>query len=94
MKKIIRNVAIFSILFVVGLMGWAPWITEEYAYGKVIKHLGGSDVLFDYLGETMPLSEVPKSFVKFPFFSLVYFPGEGCTMFMAIYAITFYGNVI
>ena len=83
-----RNVIILMVLIVVGLVAWAPWITEEYAYGKVMEHLGGPDILFNYLGETMPLREVPKSFVKFPFISTVYFPSE------AMFMITFYGSVI
>jgi len=88
-----RNKIVLSVLIVVGLIivcliAWAPWITEEYAYAKVMEHLGGSDALFKCLGETMPLSDVPKSFKKLPFVSLVYFPGE------AMFIITFYGSVI
>jgi len=53
-----------------------------------MEHLGGSDALFDYLGETMPLRNVPESFKKLPFVSLVYFLGE------ATFIVTFYGGVI
>jgi len=83
-----RTILILSVLILSGLIAWAPWITEEYAYNKVIEHLGGPDVLFNYLGEAMPLKDVPKSFVKLPFVSLVYFPGE------AMYIVIFYGDVI
>lgn len=86
-----RKVFIISVLVVgliaVGLIAWAPWITEEYAYPRVMEHLGGSDALFNYLGETMPLN-VSKSFKKLPFVSLVYFPGE------AMFIVTFKGGVI
>ena len=91
-KLIKRNKVMLSVLIIVGfvacLMAWAPWVTEDYAYSKVMEHLGGPDVLFNYLGETMPLSDVPKSFKKLPFVSLVYFPGE------AMFTVTFYGSVI
>ena len=87
-NKIILSVLVAVGLIIVCLIAWAPWITEEYAYAKVMEHLGGSDALFNYLGETMPLSDVPKSFKKLPFVSFVYFPGE------AMFIITFYGSVI
>ena len=82
-----RNVIILVVLVAVGLVAWAPWITEEYAYAKVMEHLGGPDALFNYVGETIPLSDVPKSFVRLPFVSLVYFPSE------AMFIVTFYGSV-
>jgi len=83
-----RNVIILSVLVVVGLIAWAPWITEEYAYNRVMERLGGPDRSFNYLGETMPLRDVPKTFVRLPFVSLVYFPGE------AMFIVTFYGSVL
>ncbi|MFX0064264.1 MAG: hypothetical protein ACFFC7_18990 [Candidatus Hermodarchaeota archaeon] len=88
-----QNIALLSTLFIIsalglGLMAWAPWITEEYAYNRVIDHLGGPNASYDYLGETMPVKDVPKTFVKLPFVSLVYFPSE------AMYIVTFYGLVI
>ena len=70
------------------LIAWAPWITEEYAYASVMEHLGGPDAPFIYLGETMPLKDVPKTFKKLPFVSLVYFPDE------AMFIVTFFGSVI
>jgi hypothetical protein len=51
---------------------------------RVMEHLSGPDTLFDYLGETTPLSDVPKSFVKLSFVLPVYFPSE------AISIVTFY----
>jgi len=83
-----RNVIAVSLLIVMGFIAWAPWITEEYAYNRVREHLGGPDRSFNYLGETMPLSDVPKTFVRLPFVSLVYFPGE------AMFIVTFYGSVL
>lgn len=82
------NVIILSVLVAAGLIAWAPWITEEYAYVKVMEHLGGPDTLFNYLGKTMPLSDVPKSFLRLPFVSLVYFPSE------AMFIVTFYGGIL
>lgn len=70
-----------------GIIAWAPWISEDYAYELVMEHLGGSDVKYNYLGEMLPLKDIPKTFVKFPFVSLVYFPGE------AMYVVTFFGFV-
>lgn len=83
-----RNVVILVVLTLGGLVAWAPWITEDYTYAKVMEHLGGPDFPFTYLGETIPLKDVPKSFIKLPFVSIVYFPGE------AMFMMTFYGSVI
>ena len=83
-----HKVIILVVLVIVGLIAWAPWITGEYAYNKVMEHKGGPDTLFNYLGENMPLRDVPKSFVRLPFISLVYFPGE------AMFIVTFYGSVL
>ena len=82
-----RDITVLTMVILVGLVAWAPWITEEYAYNKVMEHLGWPDIPFNYLGETMPLRDVPKSSVKLPFVSLVYFPGE------AVFIVTFYGSV-
>jgi hypothetical protein len=40
------------------------------------------------LDETIPLRDVPKTFMKIPFVSMVYFPSE------AVFKLTFYGSVI
>ncbi len=69
------------------ILAWAPWITEERAFELVTNHLG-ADSAYTYLGETMTVREVPKSFVKLPFIALVYLPGE------AVYIVTFFGWVI
>ena len=81
-----KHLIIISIL-AIGLIAWSPWIIEEYAYSRVMEHLGGPENTFLYLGETMLLQDVPKSFVKLPFVSLVYFPGE------AMFIVTFYCSV-
>lgn len=87
-RKVIL-ISVLAVVFIVtGFIAWAPWITEDYAYARVMEHLGGPDTLFNYTGETMSLSDVPKSFKKLPFGSLVYFPGE------AMFIVTFYGGVI
>jgi uncharacterized protein YqhQ len=87
-RKVFILFVLVVALIVVGVIAWAPWITEEYAYVRVVEHLGGADTLFNYTGEIMPLKDVPKSFKKLPFVSLVYFPGE------AMFIVTFYGGVI
>ncbi len=88
-----RKVIILSVLVVVAsivasLIAWAPWIKEKHVHDKVMEHLGGLDTMFNYPGETMPLSDVPKTFRKVPFVSLMYFPGE------AVFMVTFYGSII
>jgi len=75
-------------IIALGVTGWAPWITEEQAYNLVMEKLGGPDELYYYLGEMIPLKDIPKTFVKLPFISLVYFPGE------AVYIVTFINLVI
>lgn len=87
-KKIVLSFIISLNVLGLGLFAWAPWITEEYAYKKVMDHLGGPDVSYNYLGETMAVKDIPKTFVKVPFGSLVYFPGE------AVYIVTFLGMVL
>ncbi|MHA1978855.1 MAG: hypothetical protein ACW98I_18275 [Candidatus Hodarchaeales archaeon] len=82
-----RRTRAILILGVLVIIAWAPWITEERAFELVTNHLGG-DTPYDYLGETILVKNVPKSFVKLPFIVLVYFPGE------AVYIVTFFGWVI
>lgn len=79
-NKIILSVLVAVGLIIVCLIAWAPWITEEYAYAKVMEHLGGPDALFNYLGETMPLSDVPRSSKSFHLFLLSIFPGKRCSL--------------
>ena len=76
------------VIMVLGFVAWAPWMTDDYAIDQVTEHLGGPDELFDYIGDTMPVSSVPKSVVRVPFGSLVYFPSE------ARFRVTFWGWVI
>jgi hypothetical protein len=87
--KIVTLIVLSTVgIIAVGIIGWAPWITEAQAYNLVMEKLGGPDELYYYLGEMMQLKDVPKTFVKFPFISLVYFPGE------AVYVVTFINLVI
>ena len=79
---------VVALLLVVAVLAWAPWLTEEYCYDKVIQHLGGADQPFDYLGETMNVGEVPKTLSRLPFVAVVYFPGE------AAFFVSFYGIVL
>jgi hypothetical protein len=88
-KKIITLIIVSTVgIVAVGIIGWAPWITEVQAYNLVMEKLGGPDELYYYLGEMTPLKDIPKTFVKLPFISSVYFPGE------AVYIVTFFNLVI
>ena len=77
-----------AVFFVISVMAWSPWLTEELCYGKVVEHLGGSEQPFNYLGETMSVYDVPKTISRIPFCAVVYFPGE------AAFFVTFYGAVL
>ncbi len=83
-KRRLRAILILG-LFVI--LAWAPWITEDRANELVTSHLGG-ETPYNYLGETILVKNIPRSFVKLPFIALVYFPGE------AVYIVTFFGWVI
>lgn len=96
-KSSLRSIPVFLrsnktklilIVMVLGFVAWAPWMTDDYAIGQVTERLGGPDELFDYIGDTMPVSSVPKSVVRVPFGSLVYFPSE------AMFIVTFWGWVL
>lgn len=74
--------------FLLSILAWSPWITNQYAITAVIDNLGGPDATYDYLGENITLKEISTSVVAVPFFKLVYFPGE------AMYIVTFWGGVL
>jgi hypothetical protein len=63
-------------------------LTESYAITAVVENLGGPDQEYNYLGELMPVGDIPKNAVRVPFGFLVYFPSE------AMYIVTFWGYVI
>ncbi|NHJ12746.1 MAG: hypothetical protein EAX95_03680 [Candidatus Thorarchaeota archaeon] len=93
-RKLTPYISRSKAILVVGLvvfgtiLAWAPWITDEYAINVVTESLGGADAMYNYLGESMPLDEVPKNVVRVPFVALVYFPSE------AVYIVTFWGGVL
>lgn len=78
---------IVVIIIILGFLAWSPWLTEEYAIDLVTEHLGGPDEPFDYIGDTIPVADVPKNVVRLPFGALVYFPSE------AMFIVTFWGWV-
>ena len=82
-----RKGLLAALIGLIILLAWAPWVTENYAFDRVEEYLGGPDKVFLYLGEEMSISDVPKTLVKLPFVSLVYFPGE------AMFIVTFWGGV-
>ncbi len=87
MASLLRKITYLSILVLV-LLAWGPWIGEDYAVRKVVEQLGGEDRIINYLGEEMPLRDVPKNPVRVPFGVLVYFPGE------AVFFVAFSGGVL
>ena len=74
----------FAVLVV---LAWAPWITNDYAVGKVVGKLGGPNIRFNYLGQDLAIEEIPKEVSWLPFGRYVIFPGEG-----GLY-VSFYGSV-
>lgn len=79
--------ALISAVLVV-ILAWAPWLTDDYAVTKVVEKVGGENTQFDYLGDKMPVRDVPKEVVRIPFGALIYFPGE------ALFVVTFFGLVL
>ena len=83
-----RKTTVVLVIVVVGIFAWSPWITEDYALDVVVAHIGGPDEQYNYLGDLMPVSDIPKNAVRVPFGALVFFPGE------ALYIITFWGGFL
>ena len=80
---------VIGIVFVIALLlAWAPWISNEYAISKVTEKIGGSDATFFYLDKNIPVKDIPKEVIWFPFVRYVVFPSE------AGWFVTFYGSVI
>ncbi|NHI84087.1 MAG: hypothetical protein EAX81_07275 [Candidatus Thorarchaeota archaeon] len=83
-----KAILIIGIVVFGTILAWAPWMTDDSAIAVVIDALGEGDMMYNYLGESMPLDEVPKNVVRLPFVALVYFPSE------AMYIVTFWGGVL
>jgi hypothetical protein len=87
-KPISRRQGLIIIFIVIAaIFAWSPWLTEEYATTAVVESLGGPDQEYNYLGDTIPLRDVPKTVVRVPFGVLVYFPSE------AMFIVTFWGGI-
>jgi len=71
-----------------GVFAWSPWLSDNYAVYAVIEDLGGPNQEYNYLGEMVPVGDIPMNVVRIPFGALVYFPGE------AMYIVTFWGWVL
>ncbi len=82
-----RRVLIIVVV-IIAILAWSPWLTDAYSISVVVDSLGGLDQEYNYLGDMMPLRDVPKTVVRVPFGALVYFPSE------AMYIVTFWGGVI
>ncbi len=74
--------------FCIGILAWAPWLTEEFAIERVETYLGGKNAPYYYLGENFTVGTVPKTVIRIPFAALVYFPSE------ALYVVLFIGIVV
>ncbi|MHA3963804.1 MAG: hypothetical protein AM325_009705 [Candidatus Thorarchaeota archaeon SMTZ1-45] len=89
-RKLVTRRRSFVIIIVamIAILAWSPWLTDDYAITTVVEYLGGPDQEFNYLGDMIPLREVPKTVVRVPFGALVYFPSE------AMFIVTFWGGII
>ena len=77
-----------TIIAVLAVLAWSPWITDEYAKARVVESLGGPDATFRYLGEEMKVQDVPIVVAWAPFARYVVFPSE------AGWFVTFYGAIV
>ena len=85
--KTLTKVVLAVVVVVVFLLVWAPWVTDDYAIGRVVEKLGGSAARFSYLGQDMAIKDVPKEVSWLPFGRFVTFPGE------ASWFVSFYGSI-
>ena len=67
---------ILTLIFILMLLVWAPWIIDDYAINKVVEKLGGPENRYNYLGQDMAIKDIPKIVSWFPFGRFVYFPSE------------------
>jgi len=86
MKKGVKTI-ILTIILILLLLVWAPWITNDYAINKVVEKLGGPDARFNYLGQDMAIRDIPIEVGWLPFCRFVTFPGE------AGWFVSFYGDM-
>jgi hypothetical protein len=85
--KTLTKIVLAVAVVVVFLLVWAPWVTDDYAIGRVVEKLGGPDARFDYLGQDMAIKDIPKEVSWLPFGKFVTFPGE------AGWFVSFYGSI-
>ncbi len=83
-----RKSYVIIIVTIIAILAWSPWLTEELAITVVLGFLGGPDQEYNYLGDMIPLRDVPKTVVRVPFGALVYFPSE------AMFIVTIWGGVL
>ena len=62
MKKGVKTI-ILTIILILLLLVWAPWITSDYAINKVVEKLGGPDTRFNYLGQDMAVRYPHRSWL-------------------------------
>jgi len=78
---------ILTLVFILLLLVWAPWITKDFAINRIVEKLGGPDSRFNYLGQDMAVKDIPKVVRWFPFGRYVYFLSE------AGWFISFFGKI-
>ncbi len=86
MRLVLKLIVAFGVVAVV-LLIWAPWMTNEFAVGRVVQKLGGQEATFHYLNHDMAVKDIPKQVSWIPFGRYVTFPGE------AGWFVSFYGSV-
>ena len=87
LKRKIREGAKFAAMLFVLLLAWAPWVNDDFAVNHVVDKLGGPDAKFNYLGQSLPVKEIPKQVAWWPFVRQVSFVGE------ATWFVTFWGGI-
>jgi len=51
------------------MLVWAPWITDDFAVGKVVEKFGSPEARFNHLGQDMAVKDVPTEVHWLPFLS-------------------------
>ena len=66
---------VLTIMGILFLLVWAPWISDDYAINKVVEKLGGPETCFNYLGQDLAVRDIPKVVDHYRLFR--YYPSLG-----------------
>jgi len=58
-------------IFVFFMLVWAPWITDDFAVGKVVEKFGSPEAQFNHFGQDMAVKDVPTEVRWLPFVVVV-----------------------